>query len=112
MIRSASCRKRIRRLGRNHVNLWHGDADLLREALNNGVRAGQLFPRNRLRPVHGQRNLVREEVGNEVHHCCNDQRQQHAILTAERTAQEHQQECQRCQQKCSLKGVPHNSQPH
>ena len=58
----------------NHVHLRHRDADLLRQPLDDLIGPRQLFARYRLGPVHGQRDLVAEEVRSEIHDDGEDQR--------------------------------------
>ena len=108
MLRIASGGKGIGRVGWNHVHLRHGQADLLSQALDGVVGARQLLARDRLRAIHGQRDLVGEEIRNEIHDRGEGQRQQHSVLSTEGAAHEHQQQRQRGQQKRGLECVSHN----
>ena len=109
MLRIASGGESVRRIGWNHVNLRHGQADLLRQPLDHLVYARQLLARDRLGAVGAQRNLVGKEIGDEVHHRGNAQSEQHAVLAAEGAADGHQQQRHRGEQKRGLERVSHKS---
>ena len=94
----ASGRKCVGRIGRDNVYLGHWDADLLRKALDDLVSARQLFARDRLRAVHGQRDLVAKEIRNEVHDDGQRESDLHATLAAEDLSHKQQEKRQRGQQ--------------
>ena len=105
--RIASSGEGIGRLGRNNIDFWHRQPDFLDEPLNNLVGAWKLFARDWLGAVHGQRQFVGEEVGDEVQYCGKNQCEQHSVLTAEHSADEHQQQGKCCQQECCFECVSH-----
>ncbi len=87
MLRIAAGGKSIRRIGRNHINLRHRQADLLRHALDHVVDARQLLTRHRLSAVGSQCDLVGKEIGDEVGDRGDAQRQQHAVLATQERGQ-------------------------
>ena len=86
MARIAPGGKGIGRISWDDVNFGHGEADALGEPLDHVVCARQLFTRDRLRPVHGQRDLVGKEIGDEVHHASKDQGIDHAAASTNEVA--------------------------
>ena len=104
----ASGGERVGRLVRDHVDLRHRNADFLREALNGGVGAWEFLARDGLSAVHGERDLVGVEVGDEVHDGGEGQSEEHPVLAAEGTANEHQKQRHRGQKERGLKCVSHN----
>ena len=95
MLGIAAGRESIRRLGRDHVHLRHRNADFLCQALNDLICTRKFLTRDRLCAIHRKRNLVRIEIRDEVHDGGQSQRQQHAVLASENTADEHQQQRER-----------------
>jgi hypothetical protein len=92
--RVASGGEGIGRIRGYDVHLRHGQARTLGQTLHRLVGTGQLLARDRASPVHGERDLVGEEVGDEIHHSGQNQRQKHALLAPESPADEHQQQSQ------------------
>jgi len=107
VLRVASRGEGVGRLGRDHIDLRHRQANLLGQPLHNLVGARQLLARHRLRLVHGQCDLVGVKIGDEVHHGGKSQRQQHPILPAKVAAKEHQQQRKRGQQEGGLECISH-----
>ena len=81
-------------VGRNDIDLRHGNAHSLRQPLHDPVDARQVFSRHRLSAIHGQCNLVGKEIRDKVHHRRENQCDQHALLSAECTAEEQKQQRQ------------------
>jgi len=101
----------IGRVVRNQVDLRYGDADLPREPFNCSVSARQLLACDRLDAIKPQRDLVRAKIRNKVHDRRERQRQQHAVLSAEETADEHQQHRKQRKQERGLECVSHRHFP-
>ena len=99
----------VRRIRGNHVNLRHGQAHALREPLHDIVDARQFFARDRPSAVHGQGDLVGEEVRDKVHQPGKDQGQNHAVPATEVLAQKQQEQRKGSEQQSGFKGVSHKA---
>jgi len=75
-------RKRMGGVVHDHVNLGHGQACALCQALHCVVEVGELPGCKWLRPVQGERDFVGVEIRNKVHHRSNDDGHEQAIASA------------------------------
>ena len=95
------------RVGGDNVNLWHRQADFLRQALDDVVDAWQIFPADGLRTIGSERDLVGEKIGNEIQDGGKSERHQHAVLASEGTAGQHEEQGHGGQQECGFDDVAH-----
>ena len=99
VLRIPAGRKRVGRLGGNHVDLRHRDAILRGQPLDDVIGARQLLTRHGLRAIHRKRDLVGVEIRGEVHRDRDHERQNHPILAADPLTKEEENQHQRYKQK-------------
>ncbi len=108
MVRIASGGEGVRRIGRDQVDLGHRQADFLRQALDDVVNARQIIAADRLGAISGERDLVGEKIGNEIHDGGEGERHQHPVLPAESAAGQHEQQRHAGEQECGFEYVAHD----
>ncbi len=91
VLRVASGREGVRRLGGDEVDARHRHPLLPGESLDDVVDLGELFPRHRLGPVGRERDPVGEPVHDEVHHQAERAEEQHPLGAAHHVAEDAQQ---------------------
>jgi hypothetical protein len=84
--------KGIRGITGDDIDSGHGERHAGQYALHDLVHAGQLLAGDRLRLVHGQRQLVGIEVAEEIHPGGNKESQDHSIAAAKMSAEENEKE--------------------
>ena len=112
VLRTAAGGERIGRVTGDQVHSGHGNAGPGRQPADDAVEIRGLGLFDRLSPVHGQHDAVREPVAPEVHRDGQDEGYQHALLSPDGLTDQDHQAGERCQQNRGLEEIPHRRPSH
>src|SRR5208282_6339690 len=90
------------------VDLGHRQADFLCQAFDDVVNPRQIIAAYGLGAIGGERDLVGEKIGNEIHDGGKDERYQHSVLASKSAASQHEQQRHGGQQEGGFEYVAHN----
>ncbi len=109
VLRVAAGGEGVGRVFLDEIDPRHGQPGALRKLLHHGVELGRAAGVDLLRVVHLQHHLVAEPVAEEVHAQREQQRQNHAFLSAQHGADDHEQRGDRSHQDCGFQDIEHAS---